>query len=64
MFLYITFERSQDGVSYYENAQEQIIRTSKVTGRIIGVTIPNFTRRAGEGEITVPELENPISGVV
>jgi len=54
--LYVTFEQSTTGVSYIENREGDILRIDKKSGKIVGVTVVFFLRRAKLGPITVPEV--------
>lgn len=53
--LYITVAQSKEKVSYYENKQEQIVRVDE-NNKVVGVTIPRFSKRCKEGEIVIDEL--------
>jgi uncharacterized protein YuzE len=54
--LYVTFEQSVGRVTYIENNEGDILRMDQQSGRIIGVTIMFFLRRARQGPIVIPEI--------
>jgi uncharacterized protein YuzE len=54
--LYITFEKSVGRVTYTENDEGDVLRMDEKSGKIVGVTITFFLRRAREGPIIVPEV--------
>jgi uncharacterized protein YuzE len=54
--LYVTFEQSGGRVTYIENDEGDVLRMDQSSGRIVGVTIMFFLRRAREGPIIVPEI--------
>lgn len=53
--LYITLEHTLPPVTFHENERGQIIRTNE-KNKVIGVTIPMFSRRASENEIVIDEI--------
>jgi uncharacterized protein YuzE len=53
--LYITVAQSKEKVSFYKNAQEQIVRVDE-NNKVVGVLIPRFSKRCKEGEIIINEL--------
>ena len=55
--LYVTFEKAPAGSYVYtENEQGDILRLDRGSGRVVGVTVPFFSKRARAGKILVPEV--------
>jgi uncharacterized protein YuzE len=55
--LYVTFgRRPPKGSVFIENRNGDIIRLDKKTRKVIGCTIPFFSRRAGKDGIPIPEI--------
>lgn len=46
---------------YVENERGQIVRLDASTGEPVGCTIPLFLRRAGAGEIDIPEVGGAVA---
>lgn len=53
--LYITVAQSKQKVSYYENDRGQIVRVDE-NGKVVGVTILRFSKRAAEADIVIDEI--------
>lgn len=55
--LYVTFEMvSGESYIYVENENGDILRLDQETRRVVGITLPFFSKRAKAGKITVPEV--------
>ena len=55
--LYITFELlPQQSYVYVENESGDILRLNKRDGRVIGCTVPFFSKRAKDGKLDIPEV--------
>jgi uncharacterized protein YuzE len=54
--LYVTFERLARPAQYVENENGDILRIDEESGKIVGVTILFFLRRAKQGVVSVPEV--------
>ncbi len=55
--LYITFERlpSKDYI-YVENESGDILKLNKKSRRVVGCTIPYFSKRAARNKLNIPEI--------
>ncbi len=56
--LYIIFKEKAGPSEYSENAYGVVVRVSRTTGEVVGLTIPQFSRRAEVGEIRIDEIGN------
>jgi|GEM_PF-4462468 hypothetical protein len=55
--LYVTFEQvPEKSYVYIENENGDILRLDKKSRKVVGVTLPFFTKRAKAGKIIVPEV--------
>jgi uncharacterized protein YuzE len=55
--LYVTFEHVQAGSYVYtENQNGDILKLDRESGRVIGVTLPFFSKRSKSGKVVVPEV--------
>jgi uncharacterized protein YuzE len=55
--LYVTFERlPHQEYIYVENENGDILRLDKCMKRVVGCTIPFFSKRSMEQKISVPEV--------
>ena len=54
--LYVTMRQVPGECQYIENARGQILKVDPSTSEIVGVTIPMFSRRIKQGEISLAEI--------
>jgi uncharacterized protein YuzE len=55
--LYVTFEGlPNQSYVYVENENGDVLRLDKKSKRVVGCTIPFFSRRAMKRRVTVPEV--------
>ncbi len=55
--LYITFEAlPPDDYIYVENESGDVLRLDRLSHRIVGCTLPFFSKRASDGKINVAEI--------
>jgi uncharacterized protein YuzE len=60
--LYLKLEDTQNKCAYIELDSGVICRIDETTDRVVGLTIPDFSRRTDSGDsIVVPELIEGIS---
>jgi hypothetical protein len=52
--LYVTFTEGVKPQSYYENENGDIVRVDKLTGTIVGCTIPFFLKRTADKPLVIP----------
>ena len=55
--LYVTFERlPHQSYIYVENENGDVLRVDKKSKRVVGCTIPFFSKRTMKQKVTVPEV--------
>ena len=55
--LYVSFEQAPaESYIYVENENGDILRLDRESKRVVGITLPFFSKRAKAGKIVVPEV--------